>query len=75
MDKDLILQARRASIEEYLKSIGKTLLKQGKQYRVANQSGLVVSGNKWYSHTMQKGGNSLDYLVEIEGICPFKTMP
>lgn len=68
MDKDLILQARRANIGEYLKSIGMTLLKEGKQYRVANQSGLVISGNKWYNHTMQKGGNSLDYLIEIEGM-------
>lgn len=68
MDKSLILRARRASIEEYLKSSGKVLLKEGGQYRVKNHSGLVVSGNKWYSHTLLRGGNTLDYLIEIEGM-------
>ena len=68
MDKDFVIQARRANIEEYLKRKGKRLLKEGKQYRVVNHSGLVVSGNKWYSHTLQKGGNTLDYLIGIEGL-------
>lgn len=68
MDKVLVIQARRASIEEYLKSRGKTLLKEGRQYRVTNHSGLVVSGNMWYSHTLSKGGNTLDYLIEMEGM-------
>lgn len=68
MDKGLIIQARRASVEQYLIGRGKVLLKEGKQYRVANHSGLVVSGNRWYSHTLLKGGNTLDYLIEIEGM-------
>lgn len=68
LDKDLIIRARRANIEIYLKSIGKKLLKEGNQYRVVDHSGLLVSGNMWYSHTLQKGGNTLDYLIEIEGI-------
>jgi hypothetical protein len=65
MDKGLIIQARRASVEEYLTNRGEVLLKDGKQYRVANHSGLVISGNRWYSHTLLKGGNTLDYLIDI----------
>lgn len=66
MDKDLIVRARRADLVEYLRGRGYALLKEGGQYRVKKHSGLVVSGNRWYSHTRLKGGNSLDYLIEIE---------
>jgi len=68
MDKYLIIKARRASMEQYIKGNGGVLLKEGRQYRVKGHPGLVVSDNKWYSHTQLKGGNTLDYLVEIEGI-------
>lgn len=68
MDKELILKARRANIEIYLKGKGQILLKEGRQYRVKRHHGLVVSGNKWYNHVLSKGGNTLDYLVEIEGL-------
>jgi len=68
MDKELILKARRANIEIYLKSKGEILLKEGRQYRVKRHHGLVISENKWYSHILSKGGNTLDYLVEIEGM-------
>ena len=68
MNKNLIIQARRASLEDYLKSRCETLVREGKQYRVKNHHGLVVSGNKWYSHTLLTGGNSIDYLVKMEGM-------
>jgi len=68
MDKHKIIKARRANIEQYLKGKGEVLLKEGRQYKVKEHSGLVVSGNKWYNHTILKGGNTLDYLIEVEGI-------
>lgn len=68
MNKNLIRQARRASVEDYLKTKGETLTREGRQYRVKKHSGLVISGNRWYSHTLLKGGNTLDYLVEMEGM-------
>lgn len=68
LDKALILQARKASLEEYLLNKGEFLKKEGNQSRVKSHSGLVVINNKWYSHTMQKGGNTLDYLIYIDGI-------
>ena len=68
MNKDLIRQARRASVVDYLKSKAEILVREGKQYRVKKHTGLVASGNKWYSHTLLKGGNALDYLVEMEGM-------
>lgn len=68
LDKMLILQARKASLENYLLIKGEVLKKEGAQSRVQGYSGLVVMNNKWYSHTMQKGGNTLDYLIHIDGI-------
>jgi len=68
MVQHLIIKARRASIEEYIKANGGVLLKEGRQYRVKGHSGLVISGSRWYSHTLLKGGNTLDYLMEMEGI-------
>jgi hypothetical protein len=67
IDRALIRKARRASLENYLKNKGLSLKKEGRQYRVENGSGLMVSGSMWYSHTLQKGGNSLDYLMVMEG--------
>jgi len=66
MNKDLVRKARQANLEDYLKDKGEVLVREGKQYRVKRHHGLVVSGNKWYSHTLLKGGNSIDYLVEME---------
>jgi hypothetical protein len=69
MDTNLIKKARCVDIIEYLNRTGNLLIKEGNQYRVKSLSGLVVCGNKWYSHTLRKGGNTLDYLIEVEGIC------
>ncbi len=68
MEKGLISRVRRANLEEYLKGRGESLLKEGKQYRVKKHSGLIISGNMWYSHTLSIGGNALDYLIKIEGM-------
>jgi hypothetical protein len=66
MNNNLIIQARKASIVDYLLDSGKILLKEGHQFRVKNYAGLIVSGNMWYSHTLSKGGNTLDFLIEFE---------
>lgn len=68
MDNNLIVDARRASIVGYLKSTGRVLLKEGMQFRVKKYSGLIVSENKCYSHSLSKGGNTLDFLIEIDHI-------
>jgi len=68
MEKGLIIRTRRANLEEYLRGRDEPLLKEGRQYRVKKHSGLVISGNRWYSHTLSIGGNALDYLIKIEGM-------
>lgn len=68
IDKNAVLIARKADLEQYLRNIGEELLKEGRQYRAKKHSGLVVSGNRWYSHTLLKGGNTLDYLIRMKGM-------
>lgn len=68
MDNRVVLDARKADLEQYLKNKGEMLIKEGRQYRVKGHGGLFVSGNHWYSHSLSKGGNAIDYLVLIEGI-------
>ncbi|MDQ2088201.1 toprim domain-containing protein [Herbivorax sp. ANBcel31] len=71
MNNNLIVQSRKANLVEYLRNNGYILLKEGRQYRVRNYSGLVVSRNMWYNHQLSIGGNTLDFLIKIENI-PFK---
>lgn len=68
IDKNLVFDARKADLVQYLKNKGEVLVKEGRQYRVKGHSGLLVSGSCWYSHSLSKGGNPIDYLMLIEGI-------
>lgn len=47
------------------------LERDGKQIRVKDYGGLLVTGNMWNQRSTLKGGNTLDFLTEIEKI-PFK---
>lgn len=47
------------------------LERDGKQIRVKGFGGLMVTGNMWSQRSTDKGGNTLDFLTEIEKI-PYK---
>lgn len=68
LQNELINAARNKSLANYLISNGFTLKKEGHQYRVLNQQGLFVKDNLWFSHSLGIGGNTLDYLIKIEGV-------
>jgi len=67
IEKTTIINARKADLPEYLRSRGLTLKREGRQFRVPGMSGLIVAPGCWYSHTLRRGGNSLDYVIQIEG--------
>ena len=67
ISQNTILKARNANLPEYLTTKGCKLVKEGQQFRVSGASGLVVTDNRWYDHAHQRGGNTLDYLISIEG--------
>jgi hypothetical protein len=68
LQNELIKAAREKCLAGYLIERGFTLKKEGDQYRVLNQKGLFVKGNIWFNHFLGIGGNTLDYLIKIEGI-------
>jgi hypothetical protein len=63
-----ILGARKANLPEYLRAKGHELKREGCQFRVAGTTGLIVAENYWYNHVQQRGGNTLDYVIQIEGL-------
>ena len=67
ISKTTILKARNADLPEYLRAKGHELVREGRQFRVKDISGLVVTGNRWYDHARQQGGNALDFLILAEG--------
>ena len=68
ISQNIILKARNANLPEYLTAKGCKLVKEGRQFRVIGVSGLVVTDNRWYDHARQRGGNAIDYLVQMEGV-------
>ena len=66
--QNTILKARNANLPKYLTAKGCKLVKEGRQFRVKGISGLVVTDNRWYDHARQRGGNTIDYLILMEGM-------
>ena len=66
--KTAVLKARNADLPGYLRANGWELVREGRQFRVKGISGLVVTGNYWYDHARQRGGNALDYLIYVENM-------
>lgn len=63
IDKELVVQARRANLVAYLFAKGEELVKAGKSYRHKVHDSLYVKDNMftWYSRHAQ--GNSIDFLM------------
>lgn len=66
--KAQIINARKTNLVYFLTSQGKTLIKEGSQYRLKGYSGLMIKDNYWYSHTLNTGGNAIDFLMKIENM-------
>ena len=67
ISQTVVGQARKADLVKYLQEKGYKLKKEGRQYRLEGMSGLIVMGNYWYWHSRQEGGNTLDFLIRVEG--------
>lgn len=72
MNKELIQKARQADLKQYLESRGTELEKVGlNRWQGVEHDSLVVSGNRFVWNSRGIEGNTLDYLLEVEGV-PFK---
>lgn len=68
LDRETILQARKADLVQYLRARGYELQKEGQNYRVNGYSGIVVQGNHWKDFAENQGGNTLDFLLKVMGL-------
>ena len=66
--KEQIAQANEMDLVSYLESRGYALMRQGSQYRLKEHDSLYVKGNKWFWHSEHKGGKTLDFLIDYEGM-------
>ena len=66
--KEQIAQADNVDLVSYLESRGYALTRQGSQYRLKEHDSLYVKGNQWYWHSQHKGGKTLDFLIDYEGM-------
>ena len=66
--KEQIAQADSMDLVSYLESRGYELMRQGSQYRLKEHDSLYVKGNQWYWHSQHKGGKTLDFLIDYEGM-------
>ena len=66
--KEQIAEADSMDLVSYLESRGYELMRQGNQYRLKEHDSLYVKGNQWYWHSQHKGGKTLDFLMDYEGL-------
>ena len=68
LDNELIEQARKADLLQYLQSRGYRLIKSSpREYRLEEHDSLVISNNRWNWFSRDIGGNTLDFLIKYEG--------
>ena len=60
-------RANAASLEDFLRTQGETLIKSGREYRWKEHDSLTVRGNKWFRHSQSKGGYPIDFVMEFYG--------
>ena len=63
-----IEQASNVDLASYLNSRGYTLMRRGSEYRLKEHDSLSVKGNLWFWHSRHKGGTTLDFLTDYEGM-------
>jgi len=68
ISQQAISKARSTNLFEFLSQRGYILQKEGGQFRLQGYAGLIVTENKWFSHSAGIGGNPIDLLMHIENL-------
>ena len=55
---------RKQTAQEKLERL-KQLMKSGKEYRWKKHDSVTVSGNRWYRHSLGRGGYPVDFVMEF----------
>ena len=70
MTFDMIRQARRADLAEWLRMNNEPLKRAGQWWALENHHSMRIQGNKWYHYSQGKGGNAIDFLVYYYQMTP-----
>jgi len=55
-------------LASYLESRGYALKREGNQAKLADHESLYIKGNQWYWFSQKKGGKTISFLTEYEGM-------
>lgn len=65
-----IRDANSVDLAAYLEARGYAMKREGSQMRLAEHESLYIRGNQWFWFSQRKGGKTLSFITEYEGI-PF----
>lgn len=70
ISQEIIHSARQADLVKYLRNQGYEMKHEGSgNYRLQNYRNIIIQTNHWFDHKNQVGGNSIGFLMKIEGFC------
>ena len=65
--QEQIDRANQVDLVLFLQSQGEPLEHAGQEYRWKRHDSLTVRGNKWYRHSVSRGGGPVDFVMEFFG--------
>lgn len=63
--EEQVTRARETDLVSYLERRGERFKREGKEYRWMTHDSVTICGNKWYRHSENKGGYSIDFVMEF----------
>ena len=63
--EEQIARANQTDLVSFLNARGEQLVKSGREYRWKKHDSVMVSGNRWYRHSQNKGGYPVDFVMEF----------
>ncbi len=66
--KEQIAEADSMDLVSYLQSRGYDIRRRGNQYILKEHDSMYIKGNKWYWHSQHKGGKTIAFLTDYEGM-------
>ena len=70
MTSDMIRQARRADLAEWLRRNNEPLKRTGRWWSLKNHDSMRIQANMWYHYSQGIGGNAIDFLVYYYQMTP-----
>lgn len=56
------LRAGAVDLEEFLRQRGETLIRSGRDKRLASDHSVTIRGSEWYDHAAQRGGGPIAFV-------------